>query len=136
MICRSVTRLNLVTCIYLFWKQTIINLFKLISVTNCLNILLMIKLILPWILLPFPFSLIISSLCYMWFIFCDYFVSNMRDVPIFVIVWKKIKLFSSQKPNLLRISNTGEWRRWLSVILENGQYLAMFFQFKTRQPSN
>ena len=25
----------------------------------------------------------------MWFIFCDYLVSNMRDVQIFVIVWKK-----------------------------------------------
>ena len=127
MICRSVTRLNLVTCIYLFWETDYNQLFKLISVTNCLNILLMIKLILPWILLPFPFSLIISSLCYMWFIFCDYFVSNMRNVPIFVIVWKKTKAFSSQKPNFLRFKCCRVKKVTLSYYGECSEFLAMFF---------
>ena len=71
-----------------------------------------------------------QSLLYVIF-FCDYFVSNMRNVPIVVIVWKKIKAFSSQKPNLLRFKCCRVKKVTLSVFKEDWEWLAMFFQFKT-----
>ena len=43
MICRSVTKLNFVTYIYLFWETDYVQSFQIIDVTNFLNILLMIR---------------------------------------------------------------------------------------------
>ena len=71
-----------------------------------------------------------QSLLYVIF-FCDYFISNMRNVPIVVIVWKKIKAFSPQKPNLLRFKCCRVKKVTLSVFKEDWEWLAMFFQFKT-----
>jgi hypothetical protein len=63
-----------------------INPVRLISVTNCLNILPIITIILPSILLPFPLiHWLIGSLCYSLFISCDYFVSDIRNVQILKI---------------------------------------------------
>ena len=81
-----------------------INPLKSISVTNCLNILLMIKIILLWILLPFPFSLIRSSLCYMQFIFCDY-ICYFRYEKCHIYNSLKLTLFSSKIKFTWRISN-------------------------------
>ena len=100
-----------------------INPLKSISVTNCLNILLMIKIILPWILLPFPFLLIISSLCFRKISF----VSNIRDIQNDVI---KLKLCSPQKSDLLRFQILLGESHILSQTVENGQILTMFYKFK------
>ena len=43
MICRSVTKLNFITYIYLFWETDYVQSFQIIDVTNFLNILLMIR---------------------------------------------------------------------------------------------
>ena len=78
MICRSVTRLNLVTCIYLFLETDYSQPFHINQCHQLSEYLAMIKLILPWILLPFPFALILSSLCYMWF----------KSVIIWIQIWE------------------------------------------------
>ena len=103
--------------------MTMINPLKSISVTNCLNIWLMINIILPWILLPFPFSLNISRNNHR----KTFFVSDIRDLQNYVI---KLKLCSPQKSNLLRFQILWGESHILSQTAENGQSLTMFYQFK------
>jgi hypothetical protein len=59
-VCRSVTKLNLVTYIYLFWETVFSNNWC----HKFFEYLAHDKIILPCILRPFPFSLMKSSLCY------------------------------------------------------------------------
>ena len=91
MICRSVTKLNLVTYIFFVLGNRLCSVLSNNWCHKFSEYLAHDKIILPCILLPFPFSLMKSSLCYMYFFSCDYFVSDIRDVSIFLTVWKRTK---------------------------------------------
>ena len=91
MICRSVTKLNLVSYIFFVLGNRLCSILSNNWCHKFSECLAHDKIILPCILLPFPFSLMKSSLCYMCFFSYDYFVSDIRDVSIFLTVWKRTK---------------------------------------------